>query len=306
MAYLMGIDIGSTSIKAVIYDETGTPVSQGGRPTVLSHIDSAHPAWAVWEPEIIWDAVCGAVRQALDSVDSNAVTGVAVTGFGMDGLPVNSDGTPLYPLISWHCPRTNEIAQEFSRNYGQKKIFEIAGTQLMPIHTIYRMMWMRKNHPGILEKTEKWLLIEDYINFKLCGIMATDYSMAWNTSVLDQKEGRWSDKLIEAAGVPKLIFPEIKQSGTVLGNVCEQAAQETGLSKKTSVVLGGHDIYVRHSRQGHTTITSLWILQAHGRWCCRHRQSCCMTISYSIAGITLRTMSRKTNSVLLLLLYAAI
>lgn len=241
MAYLMGIDIGSTSIKAVIYDKTGAVVSQGSRPTVLSHIEGENPAWAVWQPEIIWDAVCGAVRQALSSADKFEVAAVAVTGFGMDGLPVSADGTPLYPFISWHCTRTNETAQEFSHNYGQKKIFGIAGTQLMPIHSVYRMIWMRKNHPEVIENTEKWLLIEDYINYRLCGVMATDYSMAWNTSVLDQKEGRWSDELIEAAGVPRRIFPEIRQSGTFLGGVEEPAARDTGLLKGTKVVLGGHD-----------------------------------------------------------------
>lgn len=242
MAYLMGIDLGSTSIKAVIYDESGNLVSEASHPTVLSHIDSDHPTWSVWEPQKIWDSVCDAVSNALALLANKAdVKGVAVTGFGMDGLPISADGEYLYPLISWHCPRTNEIAQAFSERIGQKKIFDISGGQLMTIHSIYRMMWMQENHPEIMEKTDQWLLIEDFINYKLCGEKATDYSMGWNTSVLDQKNRCWSDELINAAGVPKHIFPEIRQSGSVLGNVSQAASSRTGLSPGTKVVLGGHD-----------------------------------------------------------------
>lgn len=242
MAYLMGIDIGSTSIKAVVYDETGQMVSEGSKPSELTFADSEHKAWSVWDPQKVWSAVCESVQQAMAPIaDKSKVVGVAVTGFGMDGLPIGKDGQCLYPLISWHCPRTNDIAKAFSDKLGQQNIFNISGGQYMAIHSIYRMMWMQKNHPEIIEKTDKWLLIEDFINFKLSGIKATDFSMAWNTSVLDQKNKKWSDELIEKAGVPKRIFPEIKQSGTVLGNVTTQAQNQTGLSGSTKVVLGGHD-----------------------------------------------------------------
>lgn len=242
MAYLLGIDLGSTTIKAVIYDENGRMVSQGSRPTVLSHPDPAHPTWCVWEPEDIWDAVCQAVRQSLSRMTQPvSVKGVAVTGFGMDGLPLGTDGQPMYPLISWHCPRTNDIAREFSERIGQEHIFGIAGAQMMTIHSIYRMIWMKRNHPEILDRTDKWLLIEDYVNFRLCGEMATDYSMAWNTSVLDQRKKSWSSELIGHAGIPESIFPEIRPSGTVLGALTPAAAVQTGLSPDTQVVLGGHD-----------------------------------------------------------------
>ncbi|MBT7122196.1 MAG: hypothetical protein HN948_04195, partial [Clostridia bacterium] len=107
MAYLMGIDIGSTSIKAVVYNETGQMISEGSKPSELSFIDSDHKTWSVWEPQKIWQAVCEAVNEAMEKIaDKASVVGVAVTGFGMDGLPISADGQSLYPMISWHCPRT--------------------------------------------------------------------------------------------------------------------------------------------------------------------------------------------------------
>ncbi len=242
MAYLMGIDIGSTSIKAVVYDAQGQMISQGSKPSELSYLDDEHKAWSVWEPQKMWQAVCEASSEAMEKIaDKTSVVGVAVTGFGMDGLPMGADGQSLYPLISWHCPRTNEIAKAFSGKVGQDYIFDISGGQYMAIHSVYRMMWMQQNHPEIIEKTEKWLLIEDFINYKLSGVMATDFSMGWNTSLLDQQTGDWSDDLLEKAGLPKRILPELKQSGTVLGEITPQSSELTGLQKGTKIVLGGHD-----------------------------------------------------------------
>jgi len=110
MAYLLGIDLGSTSIKAVIYDEKGNMVSEGSNPTILSHLDDDHPSWAVWEPENIWSAVCDSIKKATGALKNpSEIKGIAVTGFGMDGLPVGKDGDYLYPLISWHCARTDAI-----------------------------------------------------------------------------------------------------------------------------------------------------------------------------------------------------
>ena len=265
MSLLMGIDLGSTSIKAVVYDLKGNMIAQGSSPTVLSHLDTEHPSWAVWEPDKIWGAVCSSVKKAVAGVsDPFDIKGIAVTGFGMDGLPISADGEALYPMISWHCPRTDSIAKEFSARVGQDKIFDIAGAQMMIINSIYRTIWMQQNHPEIIEKTDKWLLIEDFVNFKLCGEKATDFSMAWNTSVLDQKKMNWSDELIEAAGVPRSIFPEIKKSGTVLGGVTKKAAAETGLEQGTSIVLGGHDYMCASLAVG--AVESDSIMDITGTW----------------------------------------
>src|SRR5690554_1106958 len=102
---LMGIDLGSTSIKAIIYGPQGNMVSEANCPTRLSHLNNEHSSWSVWEPDLVWDSVCDVVRRALSAIDdARDVKGVAVTGFGMDGVPIDKDGRDLFPFISWHCP----------------------------------------------------------------------------------------------------------------------------------------------------------------------------------------------------------
>ena len=247
MNLLLGLDIGSTSIKANVYDLKGSLVSGGSRPTVLSHPDNEHPTWAIWHPDDIWNAVKDSISSALDKLNPQSsksdIKSVAVTGFGMDGVPVDKKGNWLYPFISWHCPRTEEQCRKWSQQVGPDVIFSISGKQVMPIDTVYRILWIKENYPEILEKTFKWLLIEDYINYLLCGEIATDYSMASCTSLLDQKTRKWSPELIESAGFDTSILPPIFPSGTILGNVSSKASSQTGLPTTVKVILGGHDYH---------------------------------------------------------------
>lgn len=244
MSLLLGLDLGSTSIKANIYDEKGNLVAGGSRPTILSHPDKEHPNWAIWHPEDVWNSVKESISGALKNISlKDDLRAISVTGFGMDGLPIDKNGKWLFPFISWHCPRTEKQSREWSQKVGSDKIFSITGKQVMPIDTVYRILWIKENHPEILEKTYKWLLIEDYINYLLCGEISTDYSMASSTSLLDQKTRNWSDELVKKADFDFSILPPVMPSGTVLGNILPEISRDTGLPESVKVVLGGHDYH---------------------------------------------------------------
>ena len=108
MDYLVGIDLGSTNLKAVVYDLDGQrrgPGQPAHRARSIPYPE--HPDWAIWRPEQIWGGVAESLREAVGQIDDpRHIRGVAVTGMGMDGLPIDNDGNWLYPFISWHCPRT--------------------------------------------------------------------------------------------------------------------------------------------------------------------------------------------------------
>ena len=242
MGFLLGIDLGSTSIKAVAYDLRGNIVASHSVPAEIKHLDSNHPAWAFWDPDIVWSGTIAVIKSVLGQIGNAAeIKGIAVTGLGMDGVPLDKDGRWLYPFISWQCTRTVPQSQSFSHKFGAEKIFSITGKQVLHIDTLYRLLWMKENRPEVIDKTDKWLLIEDFINFLLCGRRATDYTMASCTSLFDQKRLAWSDELFRNAGLDKSIVPEAFPSGTVLGGVTEAAAQKTGFKVGTPVILGGHD-----------------------------------------------------------------
>ncbi len=242
MGYLLGIDLGSTSIKAVAYDLAGNIAAMHSVPAEVKHLDPDHPTWAFWDPEVVWNSTVTVIKNVLNQTGNPAdIEGIAVTGMGMDGVPLDQNGQWLYPFISWQCTRTESQSRAFSRKFGAEKIFSITGKQVLHIDTLYRLIWMKENHPEILSKTDKWLLIEDFINFMLCGRRATDYTMASCTSLFDQQTLNWSDALFDSAGLDKALFPQALPSGTVLGGVTQKAADKIGLKAGTPVVLGGHD-----------------------------------------------------------------
>lgn len=265
MDLLLGLDIGSTSIKANIYNRKGQLVSGGSEPTVLSHPDSLHPEWSVWDPDTILDAVKKSIRSAVKRIENiGELKAVSVTGFGMDGVPIDKNGSWLYPFISWHCPRTEEQSQNWSKEVGADFIFSISGKQVMHIDTVYRILWIKKYHPEILEKTYKWLLIEDYINYILCGVIATDYSMASSTSLLDQKTRNWSEELVKMADFDISILPPVFPSGTVLGNILPEISRQTGLPSTAKLVLGGHDYHCGALAVG--AFTPETVMDINGTW----------------------------------------
>ena len=242
MDYLMGIDLGSTSLKAVVYDLEGNAVAKGSRPTERFHPNPDHPEWTVWQPEQIWGGTAAAIRDAVTALDDpGQIRGVAVTGMGMDGVPVDEEGRWLYPFISWHDPRTGPQLKWWQENVGAEKVFSIGGNPLWPINSALRILWMAEHEPEILARTDKWLLIEDFLNFMLCGRRVTDYSMASCTLLFDQRKLDWSDELIELSGIDRRLLCEVCPSGTPLGEVTAEAAAATGLPAGTPVILGGHD-----------------------------------------------------------------
>ena len=242
MDCLIGIDLGSTNLKAIAYDCEGRALAKASRPNQRINPYPERPEWAIWRPELVWGGVAECLREVVAQLgDPNSVRALAVTGMGMDGLPIAKDGRWLYPLISWHCPRTEPQYRWWIEHIGAERQFALGGNQVWVFNTALRLLWMREHEPAILDQAEKWLLIEDFVNFMLCGRHATDYSMASTTLLFDQRKRCWSDELLAASGIDRRLLCDPMPSGTVLGEVHRQAAEATGLAAGTPVVLGGHD-----------------------------------------------------------------
>ncbi len=248
MDYLVGIDLGSTTLKAVIYDTRGNVIASGCRPTERFHPDPAHPEWTVWQPEQIWGGSAAALKEAIAAIDDpRNIKAVAVTGMGMDGLPIDEKGNWLYPLISWHCPRTQPQFEWWIQHIGAEKTFAIGGNTLWRFSTALRLLWMAEHEPEILRRTHKWLLIEDFVNFMLCGVAATDYTMASCTLLFDQRKLSWSDEMLALSGIDRRLLCDAFPSGTVLGEVTPAAAAATGLGGRHAGGAGRTRLPVRRA-----------------------------------------------------------
>ena len=239
MDYFLGIDLGSTSLKAIVYDRDGNLIARGSRPTLKFH---PTPKATIWSPDQIWNDTVAACRDAIAPISNpKTIKGVAVTGMGMDGVPMDEHGNWLYPFISWHDMRTQPQFDWWIKNIGVDKSFSIGGNPVWLINSALRMLWIQEHEPEIFAKTFKWLLIEDFLNFKLTGRYVSDYSMASCTMLFDQQARNWSDEMCSLSGLPKRILPDVYPSSTLLGEITQVAAEQTGLSPGTPIYLGGHD-----------------------------------------------------------------
>lgn len=237
---LLGIDVGTTNIKAVVYDRAaGRILSTSRRPNTTHH---PRTEWSDFYPDEVWQAVSGAIRDALVGAGEDArVEAVSVASMGEAGVPIGENGEALYPIIAWYDGRADRQADTLAAELGREQVFRITGHHVRNIYSALKILWLRENQPDVFQNMRHWLCIEDYIIWKLAGTFATDFTVASRTMLFDQARKDWSDLLLSYAGIGREQLPVIHSSGEVVGRVTKQAAASTGLKAGTPVVTGGHD-----------------------------------------------------------------
>lgn len=236
---LVGIDFGTTNIKAIVFDATGGIVSAASVPTPTIY---PRPDWAEYDPEVIWQETARALRTAIARIDRpECIVGVAVAAIGETGVLLDAAGAPTGGAIAWFDRRTRAQAQWLADQIGPDRIFAISGMTLQPIFTLCKLLWLRDHDSDIFRRSVRWLMAADYIAYRLCGEMATDYSAASRTLMLDLHNLRWAGDLLAEVGIDANLLAPLVPSGTRLGTVRKDAAAATGLPTSAIVAAGGHD-----------------------------------------------------------------
>lgn len=238
--YLVGIDVGTTNTKTVIFDvETGHITAVGSCRSIVRH---PAPEWSEFEAEELWGGVLRSIQAAIRRCDHpELIQGIAVASMGEAAFPLDADANVLYPAIAWYDLRAAAEAQAWEEAAGREQLFTITGQIPQPIFGVNKLLWLRNHVPQIFERIERWLNIEDFVLWKLCGTFATDFTIASRTMLFDQKTLNWSDSLLQQADLRLSWFAQPVLSGTPLGTVRKEVAEQTGLPLHTIVSAGGHD-----------------------------------------------------------------
>jgi xylulokinase len=238
--YLVGIDVGTTNTKTVIFDvETGNIRAVGSSRTITRH---PVPEWSEFDAEDIWGTVLQSIQAAVQRCDHpERIAAISVASMGESAFPVDAEGNVLHSAIAWYDLRTVAEAQEWENIAGRERIFTITGHIPRPTFGVNKLLWLRNHVPEAFERMHHWLSIEDFVLWKLSGNFATDYSIASRTMLFDQRTLTWSKPLLEQAGLPAAWFPPAFPSGTAIGTVSKEVAEQTGLPQQTIVSTGGHD-----------------------------------------------------------------
>jgi xylulokinase len=228
---LLGLDLGTSSAKALLLDERGEAVAEGGAPC---EVERPRPGWAETHPERWWEAVAAAVRR-LPGEGRAAVQGVGLSG-QMHGVTLcDAAGAPLRPALLWLDGRSAETLSRYPQ--GSERT---TGNAVSAGMTGPALLWLAEHEAATLRAARWALLAKDWLRLRLTGDAATDPSDATGTLLADQ-DGKWDERLVAALGVRRDLLPPVVPSAAAGGRLAEPAARELGLPAGVPVAVGAGD-----------------------------------------------------------------
>ena len=238
MMYYVGLDIGTSSVKALRVSEEGEVV---GSATPEYPFQTPKPLWAETDPEVWWEATCKAIRSLLGEVKGSEIAAVGLTGQMHGMVALDAKGGVLRPCIMWNDQRSYRECEEITRIAGETEILRITGNPVLAGFTAPKVLWVKNNEPEVFSSIDKVVLPKDYVRYKLSGEFFTDVSDASGTSLLDVGNRKWSTEMLDALGWPAQWMPEVTESTEVTAKVSAEASESTGLPVGTPIVAGGGD-----------------------------------------------------------------
>ena len=243
MAYLMTIDAGTGSVRAVIFDEAGRQVAVGQRE--WEHFsEEGVPGSMNFDFRNNWKITSECIREAISKAGIGAKEILAVTASSMrEGIVLyDKAGRELWAVANVDARASLEVKELKEKFPGIEELFYRESGQTFALGALPRLLWVKKHRPEIYEKTAILSMISDWVLAKLSGIIATDPSNAGTTGIFSLEKRVWSREQARQVGIKDDIFPPVYESSEVIGEVTVKASDETGLASGTKVVMGGGDV----------------------------------------------------------------
>lgn len=240
MAYVIGVDCGTSGTKTVLFDESGKVIASK---TIEYPMYQPKNGYAEQDPADWSNAMVNTIKAVMtqSGVSKDDVKGVGISG-QMHGLVMlDKDGNVLRKSIIWCDQRTANEVEEMNQKLGEKKLIEITANPALTGWTAAKILWVKNNEPEIYEKCAHILLPKDYLRFILTGEFATEVSDASGMQLLDVPNRCWSDEVLSALDIDKSLLGKVYESCEVTGEITAKMAELTGLKAGTIVVGGAGD-----------------------------------------------------------------
>ncbi|MBN1264674.1 MAG: hypothetical protein JXA25_04225 [Anaerolineales bacterium] len=238
---LIGIDVGSSSVKAAAYSIEGKLLAQAGAP-----LSQQHPAPGLWEqdPEEIWQAAAGSVRQLMqsESMRRDPPEAAAISASGRENFLADKDGNPLTQGVMGADIRGAEFERVPPGVETPEPWCLSCGHLRERMDPIFRLAWWRREHPEIVEQATYFFGWHDFLAFRLAGRIVSDRSIASRYLVYDLENHQWDTERINEFKIPETFLPEIQPWPSLIGPIRNEAAEEWGLPENVVLALGGHDV----------------------------------------------------------------
>lgn len=241
MAYLLGIDVGTSGTKTLLARSDGRVAASA---TVDYPLHALKPGWAEQDAEDWWHAASAGIRRVLETsgVRSEEIAGIGVTGQMHSSVLLDGAGRVVRPPILWCDVRTAAECRQIEADVGGRaRLIELTGNPALEGFTAPKLVWLRNHEKENYDRIRTVMLPKDYIRWRLTGELTTDVSDAAGTLLYDVRRREWSMPVVESLGLDPAWLPPVAESADVVGTVTEEAAEATGLKAGTPVVAGGAD-----------------------------------------------------------------
>jgi xylulokinase len=235
---LVGLDVGTTGCKAIVFDAEGGILGQGFREYGV--ICDA-PAKAEQDAEQVWCLTKEALREAVAKAGTKDMVALGLSVQGDAIIPVDADFRALHPAILGMDYRSGPQAEKCANTLGAFALFEQTGMRPHPMNSLTKVLLLRELVPAVFDQATRIVTYADFILGKLGGGAVIDYTMASRTMAFELGDLRWSERIHKTLGLDTAIWSKPAPSGTVIGTIRRTLAEELGLPSNLALVTGGHD-----------------------------------------------------------------
>lgn len=240
MKFVLSVDLGTTSMKAVLFDQRLSAVA---RAKVDYQTDYPAPGWAEQDVGQWWAAMKAVVHELFsndNAPDPSDIAVLAVDAMTPTVIPVDANGRALRKALIWMDRRAETESARIDDALGEV-LFRISGNHNDPSNFAPKVRWIRDNEPEVYKKTHQFLFANAYLVYHLTGRFTMDATQCGLSQLCDTRQGVWSDELIAGSGLDREKLPDIVESTEIVGTVRTEAANELGLSVDTAVIAGAMD-----------------------------------------------------------------
>lgn len=237
MSYL-GLDIGTTGCKAGVFDAEGHLAALAYREYPLL---APNRGWAEVDSEQVCQACLAVIQEAAAKCAGDPVAALGISCQGEAFTPVAADGRSLGNAMVSSDARAAPIVEPWSRQFGERRLYEHTGHMPHPMFTAYKLLWLREHRPEVWETAARFYCFEDLMQSRLGLEPAISWPLAGRTMLFDVREHRWHNDILSAVGLEASRLAPPVPSGAVVGTIGSKVADLLGLSGKVLVVAGGHD-----------------------------------------------------------------
>ena len=241
MKYILAVDLGTTAIKVILFGIDGQVIADS---TQEYQLLTPNELSVELEVETYWQAFKQGITEVLkkSKIDPVKIDSLGISAQGETLILVDEQGLPLDNAVVWLDNRAQEEAQELTDIFGNEETYKITGqVKIVPTWPAAKLLWYKKNKPGIFNKVAKFLLIEDYFIYRLTGRYLCEGSLICSTLYWDITKKIWWKEMLDYLGIKESQLPKICESGEVAGPLLPSIAKELGLSSKTIVATGALD-----------------------------------------------------------------